>query len=260
MRRRDLGLNGLSFGFLFLLWFGATGFGFWKPLTDPLFLPSPVTVARTFVDLLVNGYQGKTLGFHLMMSLLRFGVAFAVCIVIAIPLGLLMGMWETMKSLVDPPIEIIRPIPKLALLPLLIIWFGIGEVAKVLVIVLAIFPIMSISAMQAVRSVSKRKIQAAYSLGASNRIVFLRVLLPASLPGIFTGIRVSIGIGVTMLVGAEMIATSNGIAWMALAASDFLLSNVVLVGVGIMALMGFILDQIARAFENWFVHWSGKEG
>jgi taurine transport system permease protein len=103
-------------------------------------------------------------------------------------------------------------------------------------------------------------VQAAYSLGASNRIVFLRVLLPASLPGIFTGIRVSIGIGVTMLVGAEMIATSNGIAWMTLAASDFLLSNVVLVGVGIMALMGFILDQVARAFENRFVHWSGKEG
>jgi taurine transport system permease protein len=260
MSGRSLSLGSLSFGCLFLLWFGLTGFGFWKPLTDPLFLPSPFTVARTFVDLLVNGYQGRSLSFHVMMSLFRFGVALVVCIVVAIPLGLLMGMWETVKALVDPPIEIIRPIPKLALLPLLIIWFGIGEMAKILVIVLAIFPIMSISAMQAVRSVSKRKVQAAYSLGASNRTVFCRVLLPASLPGIFTGIRVSIGVGVTMLVGAEMIATSNGIAWMALAASDFLLSNVVLVAVGIMALMGFILDQIARGVENWFVHWSGKEG
>jgi taurine transport system permease protein len=162
--------------------------------------------------------------------------------------------------LLDPPIEITRPIPKLALLPLFIIWFGIGELSKVIVIIAALFPLMSISAMQAVRGVSVRKIQAAYSLGASRWTIFRRVLLPASLPGIFTGIRVSIGVGVTMLVGAELIATREGIAWMALSAADFLLTDVVLVGVLIMAGIGYGLDRMARSIEYRVVHWSGKDG
>jgi taurine transport system permease protein len=87
----------------------------------------------------------------------------------------------------------------------------------------------------------------------------LKVILPASLPGIFTGIRVCIGLGVTMLVGAEMVATSSGIAWMALSAADFLLTNVVLVAVIIMATLGYGLDQLARFAEGRIVHWSGKD-
>lgn len=257
--RRRL-LNFASFAFLLVLWLALTGFGVFRPLVDPLFLPSPTSVVATFLKLMQTGYQGKSLAHHLGISLLRFGIAFLFCVAVAVPVGLLMGMRATVQALLDPPIEISRPIPKLALLPLLIIWFGIGEVSKVVVIVLAVFPILSISAMQAVKSVPKRKIQAAYSLGATDWIVFRRVLLPASLPGIFTGIRVTLGVGVTMLVGAEMIATSDGIAWMALNASEFLLTNVVLVGVGIMAVLGYSLDQLARYLERRLVHWSGREG
>ncbi|MFI4988509.1 MAG: ABC transporter permease [Alphaproteobacteria bacterium] len=259
-RRRRLLLNLLSFSALLLLWAAVTGCAPWPALVSPLFLPSPLAVVDTFATLLQTGYQGKTLGFHLMMSLFRFSVAFLLCIALAVPLGLMMGMSETIRSLCDPPIEITRPMPKLALLPLLIIWFGIGELSKVVIIMLALFPILSISAMQAVRGVGRRKIQAALALGANRRIIFTRVVFPASLPGIFTGIRVSIGLGVTMLVGAEMIATSNGIAWMALSAADFLLTNVVLVGVIIMAVLGYGLDQLARLAESRIVHWSGKDG
>jgi len=177
-----------------------------------------------------------------------------------VPLGLWMGMNETVKAVLDPPIEINRPMPRLALLPLLIIWFGIGEVAKVVIIVLALFPILSISAMQAVRGVGRRKVQAALALGASRGMIFRRVIFSASLPGIFTSVRLCIGLGVTMLVGAEMIATSAGIAYMAMSASDFLLTNVVIVGALIMASLGYSLDQCARALENRIVHWGGKEG
>ncbi|MCC6198522.1 MAG: ABC transporter permease subunit [Burkholderiales bacterium] len=111
-----------------------------------------------------------------------------------------------------------------------------------------------------VKSVSRRKIQAAQSLGANPWTIFRRVVFPASLPGIFTAIRVCIGIGVTMLVGAEMIATSNGIAWMALSAADFLLTETVLVAVLIMAALGYSLDLLARLAERRIVHWSGREG
>lgn len=257
MRRRMLTLG--SFAAMLLVWLILTGFGLWQPLVDPVFLPSPIAVARTVLKLLSAGYQGETLLGHVAISMMRFGIAFAFCVVVGVAVGLLMGMSPTIQALLDPPIEITRPIPKLALLPLFIIWFGIGELSKTIVIIAALFPLMSISAMQAVRGVSKRKIQAAYSLGASRWVVFRRVLLPASLPGIFTGIRVSIGVGVTMLVGAELIATSSGIAWMALSAADFLLTDVVLVGVLIMAVIGYSLDRLARLIENRVVHWSGKE-
>ncbi len=257
-RRRLINLG--SFGALLLAWILVTGPGPIPPLVKPLFLPSPWAVIESFVTQLQNGYPGKSLGHHLGVSLFRFGVGYAVTALIAIPLGLWMGMNETIKAVFDPPIEISRPMPKLALLPRLIIWFGIGELSKIIIIVLALFPILSISAMQAVRGVGRRKVQAALALGASKTMIFRRVIFPASLPGIFTGLRVSIGIGVTMLVGAEMIATSDGIAWMALSAADFMLTHVVLVSALIMAALGYALDQIARALENRIVHWGGREG
>jgi taurine transport system permease protein len=257
---RSRWLNAASFAALLLLWFVITMPIGEKPLVPPLFLPSPLSVARTFMALMKNGYQGKSLAYHLGISLFRFGLGFSLTVLVAVPVGLWMGMNESVKAVLDPPIEITRPMPKLALLPLLIIWFGIGEVAKVVIIILALFPILSISAMQAVRGVGRRKIQAALALGASRTTIFRRVIFPASLPGIFTSIRVSIGLGVTMLVGAEMIATTAGIAYMAMSASDFLLTNVVIVGVLVMAILGYALDLVARTIENRIVHWGGKEG
>ncbi|MDB5998877.1 MAG: tauC [Rhizobacter sp.] len=253
-------LNLGSFVVLFLIWVLLTTDVWGKPLVAPLFLPSPFAVFNTFLMLWKNGYQGKSLMHHLGISLMRFSLGFVLTVLVAVPLGLLMGMNETVKGIFDPPIEISRPMPKLALLPLLIIWFGIGDVAKVVIIVLALFPVLSISAMQAVRGVGTRKIQAAMALGASRSMIFRRVIFPASLPGIFTGIRVSIGLGVTMLVGAEMVATTDGIAYMSLSAADFLLTQVVLVGVLIMAMLGYLLDLFARYLENRVVHWGGKEG
>jgi taurine transport system permease protein len=260
-QRRSRWINLASFAVLLLLWVAITtplaGSG---PLVAPLFLPSPRSVFETFLMLLQNGYQGRSLWQHVGISLFRFGVAFGLTVLVAVPLGLWMGMNRTAKAILDPPIEITRPMPKLALLPLLIIWFGIGEVSKIVIISLALFPILSISAMQAVGSVGQRKVQAAMALGASRTMIFRRVIFPASLPGIFTSIRVSIGLGVTMLVGAELIATNSGIAFMAMSASDFLLTNVVIVGVLIMALLGYTLDLLARSLEARIVHWGGKEG
>lgn len=259
-RRRSGWIQLASFGTLVLVWLLLTAPLFdGAPAVPPMFLPSPGAVVDALFNLQREGYQGKSLVLHIGISLMRFALGFGIAVLVAVPLGLWMGMSGTIKALMDPPIEISRPMPKLALLPLLIIWFGIGEVAKVVIIFLALFPILSISAMQAVRGVSLRKIQAAMALGASRTTVFRRVIFPASLPGIFTSIRVSIGLGVTMLVGAEMIATNSGIAYMAMSASDFLLTPVVLVGALIMALLGYMLDLLARALENRIVHWSGKE-
>lgn len=258
-QRRDRWLGVGSFAGMLAIWLAVTGSGLWPPLVSATFLPSPVTVARTFLKLAQTGYQGHTLMHHFLISLMRFGIAFAFCLAVGVPIGLLMGMHSGVRAVLDPPIETTRPIPKLALLPLFIIWFGIGELSKTIVIIAALFPMISISAMQAVRGISIRKIHAAQSLGATPRMIFWRVLLPASLPGIFTGLRVSVGIGVTMLVGAEMVATSDGIAWMALTAADFVQTDVVLVGVLIMAALGYTLDLMFRMLERRVVHWAGRE-
>ncbi|WP_447774180.1 ABC transporter permease [Variovorax boronicumulans] len=248
-----------SFAIMILLWVAITGSGLWPPLVSPLFLPSPVKVFDTLTVLWRDGYQGVSLMQHIGSSVWRFAVAFAVSVGLGVPIGLVMGVNKTAQGLLDPPIEVSKPVPKLVLLPLLIIWFGIGEFPKVLIIVLALFPIMSVGAMQAVKGVSRRKINAAYALGASSWTVFRRVLLPASMPGILTSIRVSIGVGVTMLVGAEMIGTSSGIAFMAMSGADFMRTDVVLVGVLLMALLGYLLDLGARVVEARVVHWVGKQ-
>ena len=257
--RRDRWLTGLTFLALLGLWTAATGSGLWPPLIKPIFLPSPVDVFDAFMRLYDQGYQGRSLAHHVGVSFYRFATAFSFCILVGVPVGLLMGMSRSIRAIVEPPIQAIRPIPKLALLPLFLIWFGIGNLSKIVVIAAPVFPLIAISAMQAVRSVSQKKIQAAQALGASSWTVFWRVVLPASLPGIFTGIRVSISIGVTMLVGAELTATSDGIAWMALTAAEYLSTDIVLVGVIIMATMGYGLDRLVRAIEGRLVHWSGKD-
>jgi taurine transport system permease protein len=257
--RRDRWLTGLTFLALIAAWTAVTGSGLWPPLIKPIFLPSPVDVFRAFVSLWEQGYQGRSLAHHVGISFYRFATAFSFCILVGVPVGLLMGMSRPIRAVIEPPIQAIRPIPKLALLPLFLIWFGIGNLSKIVVIAAPVFPLIAISAMQAVRSVSVKKIQAAQALGASPWTVFWRVVLPASLPGIFTGIRVSISIGVTMLVGAELTATSEGIAWMALTAAEYLSTDIVLVGVLIMAAMGYGLDRLFRALETRIVHWSGKD-
>lgn len=255
----DRGLSILTFAVILAIWTGATGSGLWEPLIRPVFLPSPVTVVNTFLSLVENGYQGRSLAHHVGVSLYRFGVAFSLCIAIGVPLGLFMGTNRRIRAIVEPPIQAVRPIPKLALLPLFLIWFGIGNLSKIVVIAAPVFPLIAISSMQAVRSISTRKIQAAQSLGASSWTIFWRILLPASLPGIFTGIRVSISIGVTMLVGAELTATSDGIAWLALTAAEYMQTDLVLVGVLIMAAVGYALDRAFLYLETSLVHWTGKD-
>ena len=257
--RRDRWLTVVTFSSILALWAAVTGSGLWAPLIKPIFLPSPVDVVETFIRLTQQGYQGRSLLHHVTVSFNRFAIAFSACVVIGVPLGLLMGMSRPIRAVFEPPIQAIRPIPKLALLPLFLIWVGIGNLSKVVVIAAPVLPLIAIASMQAVRSISTKKIQAAQALGASPWVIFSRVVLPASLPGIFTGIRMAISIGVTMLVGAELTATSDGIAWMALTAAEFLSTDVVLVGVLIMAALGYGLDRAVRAIESRIVHWSGKD-
>jgi taurine transport system permease protein len=169
-----------------------------------------------------------------------------------------MGMSRIFRGIFDPPIEFYRPIPPLAYLPLIIIWFGIGETSKVLLIYLACFAPMALSTRAGVRSVSIEQIHAAYSLGATHFQVIRYVVLRAALPEILTGMRIGIGFGWTTLVAAEMVAAAAGLGYMILNASEFLVTDVVVMGIIVIGVIALLSDLLMRAIERRLVPWKGK--
>jgi taurine transport system permease protein len=236
------------------LWFVATNLHWIKPL----FLPSPQAVYQKFLYVATQGFANSTLAQHTGISLLRVFGAFLLACVTAIPVGILMGVSRLARGAFDPPIEFYRPLPPLAYLPLIIIWFGIGEFSKILLIYLAIFAPLAIAARAGVRSVSIEQIHAAYSMGASRTQVVFHVILKAALPEIFTGMRIGIGVGWTTLVAAEMVASTSGLGFMVLNAAEFLSSDVVIMGIIVIGFFALCFDLLMRYVEKILVPWKGK--
>ncbi|MDR3452460.1 MAG: ABC transporter permease subunit [Rhodoferax sp.] len=239
---------------LVLGWFVITNIGWVKPL----FLPSPQAVWGKFILAATEGVSNSTLAQHTMASLSRiFGAFFLACIT-AIPIGILMGTNRVVRGIFDPPIEFYRPLPPLAYLPLVIIWFGIGESSKILLIYLAIFAPMAISARAGVRSVSIEQIHAAYAMGATRMQIVWHVILKAAMPEIFTGMRIGIGVGWTTLVAAEMVAATRGLGFMVLNAAEFLASDTVIMGIIVIGLFAFCFDLLMRYVERLLLPWKGR--
>jgi len=239
---------------LLAAWWLITAFGYIKPL----FLPSPGAVVAQFVDVAMDGFGGSTLFEHTLWSLYRVFAAFLLACVTAIPIGIGMGVNRVLRGVFDPPIEFYRPIPPLAYLPLIIIWFGIGDLGKVILIYLAVFAPLALNARAGVRSVSLEQIHAAYSLGASRLQVIRHVILPAALPEILTGMRIGIGFGWTTLVAAEMVAATAGLGYMVLNAAEFLRSDVVIMGIVVIGALAYLFDLLMRKVERTLVPWKGR--
>ena len=239
---------------LVALWVAVTEMG----MVKPIFLPSPRAVFEKFVLVSTEGYSQSTLAQHTITSLYRVFTAFFAACVTAIPIGIMMGVSRIARGIFDPPIEFYRPLPPLAYLPLVIIWFGIGEFSKILLIYLAIFAPMAISARAGVRSVSMEQIHAAYSMGATRAQVVWYVIVKSALPEIFTGMRIGIGVGWTTLVAGEMVASTRGLGFMVLNASEFLASDVVIMGIVVIGFFAYAFDLLMRSLERMFVPWKGK--
>ncbi|WP_459622747.1 ABC transporter permease subunit [Burkholderia sp. 3C] len=248
-------LSAASVAGLALLWWAATYFG-WVP---PLFLPSPAAVWQAFVEAWRGQLQGGVpLIEHLGWSALRVFGAFALAALFGIPAGILMGVSRVARGLLDPPLEFYRPLPPLAYLPLVVIWFGIDETAKIVVIFLACFAPIAMAARAGVRSATHEQIAAAYSLGGSPLQVVRHVVLPAALPEILTGLRIAIGFGWTTLVAAEMVAATAGLGQMVLNASSFLRTDVVVMGIVLIGAIAWGFDLAMRALERRLVPWKGR--
>ena len=162
---------------------------------------------------------------NVFWSLIRVVLGFALGCLFGIPLGFAMGLSNWFRGWFDPIVEFMRPVPPLALIPLIIIWFGIGEQGKISLLFLAALWIMTIAARAGVSGVNISKVHAAYSLGATKRQLLLKVILPNSLPEIFTGARVAMGVCWGTVVAAELVAAEKGAGKMIIAASKFQLNR-----------------------------------
>ncbi|EOX7395851.1 taurine ABC transporter permease TauC, partial [Enterobacter quasiroggenkampii] len=207
---------------------------------SPLFLPPPGQVLAKLITIAgPQGFMDATLWQHLGASLARILVALLAAVIIGIPVGIAMGLSPTVRGILDPLIELYRPVPPLAYLPLMVIWFGIGETSKILLIYLAIFAPVAMSALAGVKSAQQVRIRAAQSLGASRTQVLLFVILPGALPEILTGLRIGLGVGWSTLVAAELIAATRGLGFMVQSAGEFLATDVVLAGIAVIAAIAF---------------------
>ncbi|MCC6380708.1 MAG: ABC transporter permease subunit [Burkholderiales bacterium] len=240
---------------LLALWWVATHYGWIRDL----FLPTPEKIVKSFGDAWRGDIQGgKPLPEHFWASLWRVFAAFVFAILTAIPAGIAMGVSRIARGVLDPPIEFYRPLPPLAYLPLIVIWFGIDETAKIVLIYLACFAPLAMSARAGVKGVMIEQINAAYSMGASRWQVIWHVIIPGAMPEIFTGMRIAIGFGWTTLVAAEMVAATEGLGQMVLNASNFLRTDVVIMGIVVIGVVAYLFDLFMRYVERVVVPWKGK--
>ncbi len=225
---------------------------------EPIWLPSPEGVWLRLIKVASEGYKNFTLTEHLGWSLIRVVVGFLAGALLGIPLGYAMGLSGWFRGWFDPIVEFMRPVPPLALIPLVIIWFGIGEEGKIMLLFLASLWIMTISARAGVSGVKISKIHAAYSLGASKSQIMRLVIVPNSLPEIFTGARVAMGVCWGTVVAAELVAAQKGAGMMIINASKFQMTDLVIMGIVLIGVIGYAIDILMRIAENYLVPWKGK--
>ncbi|MFW6287386.1 MAG: ABC transporter permease [bacterium] len=243
----------LTWIIILLFWYIITKLG----IFSSTLVPSPYRVLNSFINIFENGYNGVSIWLHLWASFRRLFLALFFAIITAIPLGLLSGYSNKIEAVIDSVVEFYRPLPPLAYYTLLVLWFGIDDESKVILLLLAAFAPIYIACVSAVRKINKDYILSAKSLGANQKSIFFKIVLPASLPEIFTGVRTAFGVSYTTLVSAEMVAAVSGMGWMVLDASNFLKSDVIFVGIIIMGFTGLIVDTVLRFIEKKIIFWKG---
>lgn len=241
--------------------FKATGFivvlGVWQlfaglGIINAFLLPPPTRLAGAAYELIADGSLVR----HLAASLERVLVGFLLAAVVGISLGVLLGWSRIVSDFVRPLVECLRPIPPIAWTPIAILWFGVGNAPSYfLVFIGAIFPVF-VNTFAAVRNIERTQINAALCLGARPALVVCDILIPASLPIIFPGLRIALGIGWMCVVAAELIAAQSGLGYMIQQNRVLLQTQNVVVGMVTIGVVGFAMSGAMSAIERWLVPWS----
>lgn len=220
---------------------------------DSVILPTPIHTAQSFVHYLTHPYpsNGNTLWQDLLISLRRILIGFAGGVALGVAIGAAMFNSQRLRHLIDPLIEATRPLPPLAFIPLLIVWFGIGELPKELLIIVGIVPIMVVSTVAALDQVPEDLQLCARTLGATRAYTLWHVQIRAALPGIITGMRISMGGAWTSIVAAEMVAATSGLGYVINLAGNYLNTSIVFSGIIMIGLAGLLLDASLRGLLRW---------
>lgn len=220
---------------------------------DPVLLPTPIATVEILIRYLSAPYptNGETLLGHTYTSLTRVFIGFAFGSLIGIAIGALMAGSRWFRAVVDPFIELSRPLPPLAFVPVLIVWFGIGEAPKIILITAGVVPIMAISTAAGLAGVPAEMLNCARCLGASERYTMLHVRIRAAMSPIITGMRLSMGLSWTSIVAVEMIAATSGLGYVILQAGLFLNTGLIFAGILIIAILGLTLDAALRRLQRY---------
>lgn len=236
---------------LLLVWQGLSA----ADLINPLLFPSPVDIARTFLEMAADGSLAR----HSAASLERVLVGFALAALVGITLGVALGWWRRASDVLKPIVEALRPIPPIAWTPLAILWFGVGNAPSYfLVFIGAVFPVF-INTITAVRAIERSQINAALCLGAGPRLLISDIVVPASLPIIFPGLRIALGVGWMCVVAAELIAAHSGLGYMIQQSRVLLQTSSVLTGMVVIGAIGFAMNAAMLGLERWLVPWRGAD-
>lgn len=258
MRMQSLAIRVASIGMIVAAWWVVTDA---LPLFSPIILPSPGDVVKSAYSLARDGgltsgglYEANLLG-HILISLRRVLIAWACAVAVALPLGFALGAWPDVSRYVDLTVRIASQVPPIAFIPLAIVWFGLGEAPILFIIFIGALWAMLTSVESGVRSVPQLLVRAARSQGASDAPVFTRVILPAALPYVFTGMRVSFGVAWVAIVAAELVASSSGLGYLIEHARRILASSDIVVGMICIGMLGVTFDALFRALENRLCRW-----
>ena len=245
-------LTVLAFFLIFATWIVLSYGG----IVKPMFLPTPGSIVKVGWEMALSGELLE----NTIASLITIMLGFILAAVLAVPLGILMGSFKFVEAFVEPVVNFIRYLPVSAMIPLLILWLGIGRTEKVAVIFIGtffqlIFLISDVSA-----NVSRELLESAYTQGARKRDVVFRVLIPASMPGIFDNLRMTLGWAWTYLIVAELVAAQKGLGYMILQSMRGLNTEAIFVGLIVIGLLGLCTDQSFKILTRILLPWSEKAG
>jgi ABC-type nitrate/sulfonate/bicarbonate transport system permease component len=239
---------------ILLAWWVVTALG----LVTPFVLPSPGELLQEVHTLATRGYAQKPLSAHVLASVARTLAGLGAGLAVGIPLGLWMGMNRTVSAVLSPVFAFLRPIPPIAFIPLMILYFGIGEFSKLVLIFMAALYYVVLNTAAGVAAVPADLISAGRNLGLTRVQLFRHVIFPAALPYVMTGARTATAISWAIVVAAELIAAQAGLGFMVMDAATFFRVPDVYVGIGIIGLIGVALEAATRALERSLLHWQGR--
>ena len=215
------------------------------------FLPAPSLVFQTLSEMVISG----EVPYHTAISMGRAALGYILAAVVGISLGLLIAWSLIIEDFFDPLIELIQPLSSFALVPILFLWFGVGNTSKIIIIFKSCFFPILLNTIAGIKGVDKKLTMAARSLGANGRQLWMRVLIPSALPTIITGLRISTAMAMMSLVGVEMLSSDSGLGYLVIDAQRTFDTKRVFAGIIVLSVLGFSVDQVARIIQSKLLSW-----